>query len=68
MFGNSSPDDERGVGFLPEDVGEHVGVTIYKKSPAKAAMAGNSGQMPRGSGGRHAVLAVANFAMLFGGV
>jgi hypothetical protein len=29
--------------LLPGAVGEPVGLAIYKKSPAKAAIAGNSG-------------------------
>ncbi len=56
------------MALLPEDVGRHVGVTICKASSAKAAMADNSGQTPRGRGVRHAVLAVTDFATLFGGV
>jgi hypothetical protein len=63
-----SPDNRRGAALLPEDVSGHVGVTISKKSPAKVAMADNSGQTPRGSGVCHAVLAVAESATLFGGV
>ncbi len=42
--------------------------TICKKSSAKAAVADNRGQTPRGSGVRHAVFAVADFATLFGDV
>jgi hypothetical protein len=56
------------VALLPEDVGGPVGVTIYKKASAKAAMEDNSGQTPRGSGVGYVVLAVADFATLFGGV
>jgi hypothetical protein len=63
-----SPNDRRGTALLPEDVGGPVGVTIYKKASAKAAIADNSGQTPRGSGDRHAVFAVADFATLFGDV
>jgi hypothetical protein len=63
-----SPNDRRGTALLPEDVGGPVGVTIYKKASAKAAIADKSGQTLRGSGDRHAVFAVAGFAMLFGGV
>jgi hypothetical protein len=62
------PDDRRGAALLPEDVGGPVGVAICKTSSAKAAMADNSSQMPRGSGVCYAVLAVANFATLFGGI
>jgi hypothetical protein len=42
-----SPDDERGAGLLPEEVGLHVGITICEKSPAKAMAAD---KQPRGSG------------------
>ncbi len=42
--------------------------TICKKSSAKAAVADNRGQTPRGSSVRHAVFAVADFATLFGDV
>jgi hypothetical protein len=59
-----SPDNRRGAALLPEDAGGPVCVTICKKSSAKAD---NSGQTPRGSGIRHEVLAIANFATLFGG-
>jgi hypothetical protein len=55
-----------GGGFVSRECGGHVGVTLCKKSPAKAAMAGNC-QTPRGSGIHHAVLAIASFASLFGG-
>ncbi len=48
--------------------GGHVGVTICKKYSAKEAISNNSGQMPRGSSVSHVVLAVADFAKLFGGV
>jgi hypothetical protein len=41
---------------------------MYKKASAKAAIADNSGQTPRGSCDRQAVFAVADFATLFGGV
>ncbi len=57
-----------GAALLPENVGGPVGVTICIKSSAKAAMADNSGQTPRGSDVLYAVLAVADFATLFGGV
>jgi hypothetical protein len=47
--------------LLPEDVGGHVVVTICKKTPAKVTMAITAAK-------HHAVLAVADFAMLFGGI
>ncbi len=34
-----SPDDENGMGLLPEEVGVHVVKTVFKKSPAEAAVA-----------------------------
>ncbi len=54
--------------MLPGDVGGPVGVIIYKKASGKVAMVDNSGQTPRGSGVLHAVLAISDFATLFGGV
>jgi hypothetical protein len=49
-------------------MGGPVGVTIRNKASAKVAMVDNSGQMPRGRGVCHAVLAVTDFATMFGGV
>jgi hypothetical protein len=39
-----------------------------QKVSRKGGIGNNSNQTPRGSGARYAVLAVADFAMLFGGI
>ncbi len=51
----------------PENVGEHVGITICKKSPAKAVLAITATKRQEVAS-LYAVLAVADFAMLFGGI
>jgi hypothetical protein len=38
-----SPDDQRGRGLPPEDVGVFLGITICKKSPAEAPGGGGGG-------------------------
>ncbi len=54
--------------MLPEKVGVHVGGTICKKSPAKAAVAITAGKCQEVAALRHTVLVIVDFAMLFGGV
>jgi hypothetical protein len=54
--------------LLPEDVGGHVEVTISKKAPAKAAMAITAAKRQEVVALCQAVLAIADFATLFGGV
>jgi hypothetical protein len=49
-----------GGSLLQEDVGGHVVVTICKKTPAKVTKAITAAK-------HHMVLAVTDFAMLFGG-
>jgi hypothetical protein len=78
VFGNSvqytfsgllpEPRYRRGVGLPPEKVGVHVGVTICKKSPAKAAVVITAGKCQEVVALRHVVLVVTDFATLFGGV
>jgi hypothetical protein len=78
VFGNSmqctfscisqSPDIRRGAALLPEDVGGHGGVTICKKSPAKVTMAITAAKCLEVAALCHAVLAVADFVTLFGGI
>jgi hypothetical protein len=63
-----SPDSKREASLLPEEVEKHVGVTRCKKSPAKAAMVIRATKHQEVAVLRHAVLAVVNFAALFGGV
>ncbi len=55
--------------MFPEDGGGgHVGINISKKAPAKAAMVIPAAKSPEVAALRHIVLAVADFATLFGGV
>ncbi len=54
--------------MLPEKVGVHVGVTICKKSPAKAAVVITAGKRQEVAALCHVVLVVTDFATLFGGV
>jgi hypothetical protein len=49
-------------------VGEHAGVTIYKKSPEKVAMAITAAKCQEVAALPHAVLTVTDFATLFGGI
>jgi hypothetical protein len=63
-----SPDDRRVAALLPLKMEVHVGVTIYKKSPAKAQMVIMAAKRQEIVALRHAVLAITDFATLFGGV
>ncbi len=63
-----SPDDRRGAALLAEEVGGHVGVTICKKSPTNAAMAITVAKCQEVVTLHHEILAIADFAMLFGGI
>jgi hypothetical protein len=56
------------MGLLPEDMGGHVVVTIYKKSPAKAQWLITAAKCQEVAAPRHAVVAIADFATLCGGV
>ncbi len=58
----------RGVALPQEDVGEHVGLNHIQKSLAKAAMAITVAKRQEVAVLRYPVLAIANFATLFGGV
>jgi hypothetical protein len=57
-----------GAALLAEEVGGHVGVTICKKSPTNAAMAITVAKCQEIVMLHHEVLAIADFAMLFGGI
>jgi hypothetical protein len=48
-------------------MGGHVGVRICKKSPAKGQWLITAAKCQEVAALRHAVLAIADFAMLFGG-
>jgi hypothetical protein len=52
--------------LLAEEVGVHTGVTYAKKSPAEAAVAMVAAKHQELAMLRHAVLAITDFARLFG--